>query len=351
MLTAGIYHKMGYKGAPIAHLSMGSNGGCEGYLVGESNKGLSYMFQMMNEARVGVGMNAAAIGTAAYYASLAYANERPQGRKITEKDPALPQTLIINHADVKRLLLFQKSVVEGSLSLLLHCSYLADLAHVETGEARENALLLLDLLTPVAKSYPSEMCCLTTSAAVQILGGAGYTTDFPVEQYYREARIHPIHEGTTAIHGLDLLGRKISLQHGRAVQLYFQEVQTTISAARQLPELASMADTLQKNGEQVQAVTRHLLGLAGQDTEAFLADATLYLELMGLLTIGWQWLQQAVTATQALAGAHAADRNFYQGKIMTARYFFVYELVKTDALIQCLYSADRVTLDMQPDWF
>lgn len=351
VLTAGVYHKMGYKGAPIAHLSMGSNGNCEGYLVGEPNKGLSYMFQMMNEARVGVGMNATAIGTAAYYASLAYAGQRPQGRRITEKDPALPQTLIINHADVKRLLLFQKSVVEGSLSLLLYCSYLADLAHVETGEARDNALLLLDLLTPVAKSYPSEMCCLTTSAAVQILGGAGYTTDFPVEQFYREARIHPIHEGTTAIHGLDLLGRKISLQHGKAAQLYFEAVMTTIAEAQQIPALQSLADTLNAVCERVRQLTGQLLGQARENPEAFLADATLYLELFGLVTISWRWLQQAITASQALANAHAADQPFYQGKIMTARYFFDYELIKTDALLQRLSAPARVTLEMQPDWF
>jgi alkylation response protein AidB-like acyl-CoA dehydrogenase len=354
VVTAGVYHKMGYKGAPIAHLMIGSNDSCEGYLVGEPNKGLSYMFQMMNEARVGVGMNAAAIGTAAYYASLNYAKERPQGRKISEKDPSKPQTTIINHADVKRMLLFQKSVVEGSLSLLLYCSKLADLAHVEEGEAKENAHLLLDLLTPIAKSFPSEMCCLTTSAAVQILGGSGYTTDFPVEQYYREARIHPIHEGTTAIHGLDLLGRKLILNNGKAAQIYFGEIMKTIESAKAFDSLRPFIEKLQKALSKIEKTTAHLMSKAGSNVEEYLADATLYLEMFGIATIAWQWLIQATAAQKAIEnGAEDAveDKAFYQGKLMTARYFYEYELVKIESLSRRLMSDDFVTIEMQESWF
>jgi alkylation response protein AidB-like acyl-CoA dehydrogenase len=349
--TAGVYHKMGYKGAPIAHLMFGSNDDCRGYLVGEPHKGLSYMFQMMNEARVGVGTNAAAIGTAAYHASLAYAKERPQGRPIAAKDPTQPQTLIINHADVKRMLLFQKSVVEGSLSLLLQCGLWADLAHVAEGETKERAELLLDLLTPIAKSYPSEMCCQTTSAAVQILGGAGYTTDFPLEQYYREARIHPIHEGTTGIHGLDLLGRKITLKGGKGVQFLMQEIQQTINESKN-STLIGLGEPLEKALERVQKVTGHLLTLAPQNAEVFLADATLYLEFFGIVTIAWQWLKQAIQAQEALAQTVSeSDRNFYQGKMATAHYFFEYELVKTISLSERLTSSDRTTVEMKVEWF
>jgi alkylation response protein AidB-like acyl-CoA dehydrogenase len=352
VLTAGVYHKMGYKGAPIAHLMVGSNDGTVGYLLGEPNQGLRYMFQMMNEARVGVGMNAVSIGTAAYYASLAYARERPQGRPIAEKDPTKPQIPIIRHADVKRMLLFQKSVLEGSLGLLLYCSQLSDTAHAAEGDEAQRAALLLDLLTPVAKSYPSEMGCLTTSAAVQILGGAGYTTDFPVEQFYREARIHPIHEGTTAIHGLDLLGRKVTMQGGRAVQYWVEEVQKTLTDAAQHPELKPLVDELGKTLGQLDSVTRHLLGLLPSDTEAALSDATLYLELFGIITIAWQWLRQATVAQLALSKAVSdEDQNFYQGKLMTARYFFEYELVKTRSLAKRLQSSDRVTVQMQSEWF
>ncbi len=349
--TAGVYHKMGYKGAPIAHLMIGSNDGTLGYLVGEPHQGLRYMFQMMNEARVGVGMNAVSIGTAAYYASLEYARERPQGRHIAEKKPGLPQTAIVRHADVKRMLLFQKAVLEGSLGLLLYCSYLSDLAHVAEGDEKANAALLLDLLTPIAKSYPSEMGTLTTSAAVQILGGAGYTTDFPVEQFYREARIHPIHEGTTGIHGLDLLGRKVTMQDGKAVRLLMVEVQTTLADARPHPDLVPLVDQLTAALGLFDKTTRHLLAIAPTDPEAFLADATLYLDLFGIIVLAWQWLRQAVVAQLNLPKAQSEDINFYEGKRMAARYFYAYELVKIHALARRLQSPDRVTVEMKSDWF
>ena len=352
VITAGIYHKMGYKGAPIAHLMVGSNDNTSGYLVGEPHKGLTYMFQMMNEARIGVGMNATAIGTAAYYASLEYAKERPQGRVISDKDMAKPQVQIIRHADVKRMLLFQKAVIEGSLALLTQCSMYADLASVTEGEEKEHYHLLLDLLTPIAKSYPSEMCCLTTSAAVQILGGAGYTTDFPVEQFYREARIHPIHEGTTGIHGLDLLGRKMSIKNGRSLQLLVVEILKTIEKASSLDQLKPFAQKLQIYLSKTDTVTKHLLGLASKDVEIFLSDATLYLELFGIMTISWQWLVQAIKAEEALqAGATGDDFDFYQGKIFTLRYFYEYELVKIDALMKRLLSEDNVTVEMEAAWF
>jgi alkylation response protein AidB-like acyl-CoA dehydrogenase len=352
VITAGVYHKMGYKGAPIAHLMVGSNDNTFGYLVGEPHKGLTYMFQMMNEARIGVGMNATAIGTAAYYASLEYAKERPQGRLISDKDITKPQVQIIRHADVKRMLLFQKAVVEGSLALLTQCSMYADLASVTEGEEREHYHLLLDLLTPIAKSYPSEMCCLTTSAAVQILGGAGYTTDFPVEQFYREARIHPIHEGTTGIHGLDLLGRKIIIKNGKSLQLLVAEMLKTIEKTSSIDRLKPFAQKLQMYLGKADTVTKHLLSLASKDLEIFLSDATLYLELFGIMTIAWQWLVQAIKAEAALqAGATNDDFDFYQGKIFTLRYFYEYELVKIDSLMKRLLSEDNVTVEMEAAYF
>jgi alkylation response protein AidB-like acyl-CoA dehydrogenase len=350
VLTEGLYHKMGYKGAPIAHLMIGSNDGCEGFLVGEPHKGLSYMFQMMNEARVGVGMNAAAIGTAAYYASLDYAKERPQGRKIGEKDPNQPQVPIIAHADVKRMLLFQKSIVEGSLSLLLYCAKLGDLVHVAGGKEKEDAVLLLDLLTPIAKSYPSEMCCLTTSAAVQVLGGAGYTTDFPVEQYYREARIHPIHEGTTGIHGMDLLGRKVLIQDGRPVKILAEKMMQTIGEAKEENVMLNIAEKLEKYLQRAQQTSGQLMAKAGKNPEEFLADATLYLEYLSILTIAWQWLHQGIISQKAL-NSDSPEKDFYQGKIMCMRYFFEYELVKMDSLGRRLVSEDMVTVEMRGEWF
>ena len=362
--TAGVYHKMGYKGAPIAHLMVGGGSGTIGYLVGEPHQGLRYMFQMMNEARVGVGMNAVSIGTAAYYASLQYARERPQGRPVGERTAGSSQVPIIQHADVRRMLLFQKAVLEGSLGLLLQCNYYADVAHAGDGEAAQNAALLLDLLTPVAKSYPSEMGCLTTSAAVQILGGAGYTTDFPVEQFYREARIHPIHEGTTGIHGLDLLGRKVTQHGGKGVQLFVAEIQQAIReaqatnpavAGQAVPEpggapLTYLASQLSEATSQLTKTTTYLLGL-GTNPAEMLADATLYLEFFGIVTLAWQWLRQATVAQAALPTAQGDDTAFYHGKLMAARYFYEYELVKTLSLAQRLQSTDHVTLEMHGDWF
>ena len=351
VVTAGIYYKLGCKGAPIAHLIMGGNDDCRGYLVGEPNKGLSYMFQMMNEARLAVGISAAAIGTAAYYAALEYARARPQGRPVADRDVTRPQVPIIRHADVKRMLLFQKATMEGALGLLLHCSYYMDLARAGAGAEQERAELLLDLLMPIAKTYPSEMGVLSTSAAIQVHGGAGYTTDFPVEQFFRESRIHPIHEGTTGIQGLDLLGRKITQHGGKAVGLLLEEIQAAIAAAAVQPELTDLAGQLTKSVGVLQQVTGHLLGVAAHDHELFLADATLYLELAGLVVVAWQWLRQATVAQLALPAAHAGDRNFYQGKLMAAQYFYEYELVKVPGLARRLQSANAITVAMQSEWF
>ena len=351
VVTAGIYHKLGCKGAPIAHLMIGGQDDCRGYLVGEPHKGLSYMFQMMNEARLAVGVSAAAIGTAAYYAALEYARARPQGRHVADRDVAKPQVPIIRHADVKRMLLFQKATMEGALSLLLQCSHYNDLARVGDAAVQERAELLLDLLMPIAKSYPSEMGVLSTSAAIQVHGGAGYTTDFPVEQFFRESRIHPIHEGTTGMQGLDLLGRKITMHGGKAVGFLMEDIQAAIGAAQVHPELAALAGQLTKSLGVLQQVTGHLLGVGAKDHELFLADATLYLELAGIIVIAWQWLRQATVAQLALPAAHPADQNFYRGKLMAAQYFYEYELVKVSGLARRLQSTNAVTVDMQEAWF
>jgi len=351
--VAGLYHKLGYRGAPIAQLSMGENDDCRGYLVGEPHKGLSYMFQMMNEARIGVGVGAAGIASAAYYAALQYTRERQQGRKLAEKDPAKPAVLIIEHPDVKRMLLFQRSVVEGSLSLLLQCSKYADLAKVAEENDREKYALLLDVLVPVAKTYPSEMGILAASQALQCLGGYGYCDEFPVEQFYRDARIHPIHEGTTGIHGLDLLGRKVVMKKGAGFRLFVQEVQNATQAAMEYPDLRGYAERLEEALNRLQEVTSVLTQIGRQgDTELFLADATLYLELFGLISVGWQWLLQAMTAAKKLEGPlPEQDVQFFEGKIFTFKYFFHYELPKTEGLVKRLLEADGLTVRMSDELF
>ncbi len=351
--ASGVYHKLGYRGCPIVQLSIGDKNDCRGWLVGEPHSGLKYMFQMMNEARIGVGMGAAAMATAAYYASLEYARTRRQGRRISQKDPQLPPIPIIEHADVKRMLLFQRAVIEGSQSLLMQCSKYVDLQKVARNDDRLKYHLLLEILTPVAKSYPSEMGIQSISQGLQCLGGSGYCDDYPLEQYYRDCRIHPIHEGTTGIQGMDLLSRKVTMQNGRAFSLYIDEARDAIAAARECTDLAKQAVELDTAFTRLQEVTGHLIGLAErQGPEAFLADATLYLEFFGHITIAWQWLLQGIAAQDALGKNTAKkDINFYQGKMYTLRYFFAYELPKTLGLAKRLMDQDRLTVEMQPDYF
>jgi butyryl-CoA dehydrogenase len=353
VITSGVFHKLGYRGCPIAQLSMGDSDDCRGYLVGEPHQGLLLMFQMMNEARIGVGAGAAAIASAAYYAALEYTKTRLQGRKLSTKDPTLPQIPLIEHPDVKRMLLFQRSVIEGGLSLLMQTAKYADLAIILTGEEKEKNELLLDLLTPVAKSYPSEMGILSISQGVQCLGGSGYCDDYPLEQYYRDARIHPIHEGTTGIQGLDLLGRKVMMKGGKAYKLYLEEVQKTIRETEKFGELQSYPQKLRQSLEMLQQVTAYLMDAQKKNTpEVFLADATLYLEFFGIISVAWQWLLQAMAVEKALRNSPpGAEANFYNGKLFAFRFFFEYELPKTRGLATRLMHNDGLTVEMTPDLF
>ncbi|OGR24247.1 MAG: acyl-CoA dehydrogenase [Desulfobacca sp. RBG_16_60_12] len=351
--TTEIYHKLGYRGSPIVGLSLGEADDCRGYLVGKPHEGLRYMFQMMNESRLGVGAGAAAIASSAYYAALEYAKERLQGRPLTNKNPALPQVPIIQHADVKRMLLFQRAIVEGSLSLLMQCSQYADLAKVLGGKEKEKYRSLLDILIPVAKSYPSEMGVLSVSQSLQCFGGYGYCDDFSVEQHYRDMRIHPIHEGTTGIQALDLLGRKVVIHDGLAFGLYLAQMGEAIEAAQEIGELKRYALQLRDALESLQRATSHLLSLAqSQGPERSMADATLYLEFFGIVTIAWQWLLQGIAAQKALKnGRTAADANFYRGKLCTLRYFFGYELPKTLGLSFTLLNNDGLTVEIDEKTF
>lgn len=349
--SMGIYHKLGQKGVPAMHLGFGDkNDGCVGYLVGEPHKGLNYMFQMMNEARIGVGITGASISSAAYYAALEYAKERPQSRRLNQKSALdSPQIPIIQHPDVKRMLLSQKAAVEGSLSLLAEVSKYFDIAHATTDDdERQKYHLLLELLTPIAKTYPCEAGMRVTSDALQCFGGYGFTEDFPAEQYYRDIRITPIYEGTTGIQSQDLLGRKVPMNGGKASQLLAQEVGATIKEALQFDDLKKYAITLKTEGERLQKVTMHLLGVAGTgDVERFLSDATLYMELFSTNVIAWQWLKQAVVAKQKMliTSADSDDMAFYESKLHTMKYFFHYEVPKTLGLEVRLMDEEVLTIE------
>lgn len=351
--VSALYHKLGYRGAPIVQLSLGESEDCRGYLVGEPNKGLSYMFQMMNEARLEVGLGAAAIASAAYHASLEYAKERRQGRKIMEKNPDSEPVRIIEHSDVRRMLLFQRAVVEGSLSLVLQCCLYSDLAHVRTGDLKERYNMLLDLLTPAAKTYPSEMGVISVSQGLQCLGGYGFCDEFPLEQFYRDIRIHPIHEGSTGIQGIDLLGRKVVMNNGKAFMLFIEEVNDTINAAHDKQDLEPYAERLQNAINSLKEVTFGLMrvGSSGK-IENFLADATLYLELFGIVAVAWQWLKQGVSAWNLMKDSESeTDKAFYSGKLMTMKYFFHYELPKTSGLVERLSENDGLTVSLDERFF
>ncbi len=351
--VAGVYHKLGYRGAPITQLSLGENDDCRGYLVGEPHQGLAYMFQMMNEARINVGLGAAGIASAAYYASLEYARERLQGRKVTAKDPTQPPIPIIDHSDVKRMLLFQRAVTEGALSLLMQCSLYVDRVKTAEGDEKGRYELLLDLLTPVAKTYPSEMGILSVSQGLQCLGGYGYCDEFLLELFYRDARIHPIHEGTTGIQGVDLLGRKVRMKGGAAFTFFLEEVQKTIQAAAPFQALGPYIQRLEESLEVLKNITSHLLAQYQEGrVEQALADSTLYLELFGIVAVAWQWLLQGLSIQKALSGPLSQmETRFYQGKFYTFCFFFHYELPKIQGLLKRLMECDGMTVSMEGSFF
>jgi alkylation response protein AidB-like acyl-CoA dehydrogenase len=353
VVLAGLNHKMGYRGTTNCLLNFGEGkfkpqgkAGAIGYLVGEPHKGLANMFHMMNEARIGVGLGAVMLGYTGYLHSLEYARERPQGSHPTAKDPAQPQVPIIEHTDVKRMLLAQKAYVEGGLGLTLYCARLVDEERTaESDDARRQATLLLDILTPIAKSWPSQWCLEANSFAIQIHGGYGYTREYNVEQFYRDNRLNPIHEGTHGIQGLDLLGRKVTMQNGAAFKALGTEVQKTIARALAAPELAGYAKALGAVLQRIEKVTQALYG-AG-DMNKTLANASAYLEAFGHAVVAWIWLQQALLAV----GKTGHDADFYRGKLQACAYFFKWELPKVQAQLDLLESIDTTTLDMQDSWF
>ena len=343
---AGLNHKMGYRGTTNTLLNFGEGGETLGFLVGEAHRGLAYMFHMMNEARIGVGHGACMLGLAGYLNSLDYAKNRPQGRAPLNKDPESPQVPIIEHADVRRLLLAQRAYVEGALSLLFYCGDLADQIHLATDkDEKERLNLLLDILTPVAKSWPSEFCLEANKHAIQVLGGYGYTRDYPVERFYRDNRLNPIHEGTHGIQGMDLLGRKVRMQGGAALKLLLGQMQTTIAEAKggafddEAGELEAAIGTLVE--------TTMALG-AAENVNLALANATAYLDSFGHIVMAWMWLRQALAAE---AGQEHLGRDFYEGKVTTLRFFFRYEVPKAITGLALVRRLDDTCLNAPPSSF
>lgn len=349
VITAGDFQKMGQRGYCTTHLVFGENENCTGWLVGEANQGLKHMFQMMNGARIDVGMTATSTATAAYYASLQYAKERPQGRRIESngrKNPNQEPALIIEHADVRRMLLKQKSIVEGALSLLLETAKLVDFSLEGDGEQKHDNHLLLELLTPMAKTFPAERGKEAIDNGLQVLGGYGFCTDFILQQYYRDIRIMSLYEGTTGIQSLDLLGRKITMENGKALQLLMAKIMDTLKEANTYDEFRPYTSQLESRLGDVQKVLGRLIPMAmAGDYESFLADATVFMDMASTVVVAYQWLKMANAAKKALAtGKGSFDHAFYESKIHTMKYYFKYELPRVNACMETLMNPEELTI-------
>lgn len=348
VVLAGLNHKMGQRGITNCLLNFGEDGESIGYLVGELNNGLNLMFHMMNEARISVGHASVMSALAGYLYSLDYARTRPQGRTARDKSPLAPQIPIIQHADVKRMLLAQKAAVEGAQALSGYCAILVDRQKASADAAEQAELgLLLDLLTPIAKSWPSEHCLEANKWAIQILGGYGYTRDYPVERHYRDNRLNHIHEGTFGIQAADLLGRKVRMQDGRALEILVRQIRATIAATNRI-SLIDEARALEAALASLEDATARVL--AECDLELGLANATIYLDAFGHVVIAWLWLQQALAAATALDRSEG-ERAFYEGKIVACRFFYRYELPLVHARFALVGSLDRTCLDTTTELF
>jgi butyryl-CoA dehydrogenase len=344
------FQKMGQKGYCTTHLGFGDKEDCRGWLVGEENNGLSCMFVMMNAARIGVGRAASAIASAAYYASLQYANERPQGRKLSsdgKKNVEESQSLIIEHPDVRRMLLLQKAVVEGSMSLVLLAAKYYDLE--STAQSKEEKIkynTLLEMIIPVVKTYPSDAGAYSVNNGLQVLGGYGFCSDFILQQYYRDIRISAIYEGTTGIQSQDLLGRKITMNNGEGLKLLLAEIIETITKASNYPELKEYCDSLSKKIKLSEKILQILMPYALKgDFEKYLADASIFMEFFSLVIVGWNWLEIAANSQEALKnGDKKYSEIFYKSKIETMKYFFEYELPKTVSHSEIIMNPSSVTI-------
>ncbi|MGE0542167.1 MAG: acyl-CoA dehydrogenase [Dehalococcoidia bacterium] len=351
IIVSGLNHKMGYRGTSNCVLNFGDGQyrpmgllGAVGELVGEEGRGLSYMFHMMNEARIGIGLTAVAIGYTGYLQAVEYARNRRQGRRPVDRDPARAPVRLVEHADVRRMLLAQKALVEGGLGLTLYSASLVD--EERSGEEPDRARCLLDLLTPITKSWPSKWCVAANDLAIQVHGGYGYTQDFNVEQLYRDNRLNPIHEGTVGIQAADLLGRRIGAADGAGLAELDTRIAATVARAAAVEAIAEYGPLLSAAWQRLRCVTAELQSM--HDAEERLANASCYLDSFGHIVVAWLWLDQALAAAAARDGQ---SESFYRGKLEACRYFFRWELPRVDRWLQLLVPVERTPLEFQDDWF
>ena len=352
VLTAGIEHKLGLKGQATAELKYGENDNCRGWLLGEANQGLMYMFQLMNTARVHTGMQAIAQASVAYQCALQYTQERVQGRAVTEQDPTTEQIPIIKHPEVRRMLLRQKAYVEGTLSLLMYCASLSDRERVaKSPEDKEKYDGLLEILTPVCKAYGSDISYESIMLALQCYGGAGYIEEFPVAQMLRDNRVFSVYEGTNEIQAMDLLGRKVATKQGAYLRALMAEISNTLAEAGEIESLSDQCAKVQKALDAIAEVTIHLagIGLSGDHT-TYISHATPYLRAFSQLVISWQFLWQSTLAQRALDSG-AKDPTFYEAKTATAKYYIDAVLPSTHTLCALIKSGEDTALNYKDEWF
>lgn len=346
--SVAAFHKMGQKAATTMHLDFGDKDDCIGYLVGEPHKGLTYMFQMMNSARLNVGLNGVSTASAAYYASLQYAKERKQGKRLNNKIPDSPQVSIIEHPDVRRLLLSQKSFVEGTLAFILRCYKYLDLEKTETNiEQKKHYNSLLEMLTPVAKTIGAEGAFKSINNGLQVFGGYGFTVDFPLEQMVRDSRIFSIYEGTSAIQGQAILGRQIPLNNGEIFKTWLNVVYEDIKPYETDDKIGYYVKVLKDEIQKLIALNNKLLSIASTgDFERFLANATLYIDYFSLINLGWHWIILGGISNHKITAEEfeSNSKEFFKSKIKTMEYFFEFDFKNCDSLRSQIESLSQITI-------
>jgi alkylation response protein AidB-like acyl-CoA dehydrogenase len=350
VVTGGIEHKLGLRGQATATLNFGENGDCRGRLMGEPNKGLAYMFRLMNGARIGTGVQATAVASNAYQHALQYAKDRLQGRDIAEKDPTTPQVPIIRHPDVRRMLLAQKAWTEGMFALLAYSANLIDRERVAgSDEERERFRDILEILTPVCKAYGSEISYQSTILAIQVYGGYGFSEEFPLAQMLRDQKVFSIYEGTNNIQAMDLLGRKVVIKNGASFKALVGEIVKTTREAGGVPALKEMAGKVDAALQTVVETTQHLALIGFSDPQAYMSQASPYLQMFSQLVVAWQLLWEALVAQKALDSG-TSEEAFYRGKLAAAQFYVNNDLAQAQATAAVIRSGDRTALDCREAW-
>jgi len=362
----GIEHKMGIKGSATCTLYFGENGGCVGELLGEERQGLPIMFIMMNEERLMVGIQAQGIASSAYLHAVKFARERVQGAPISGGKTPIP---IIGHPDVRRMLLWMKAYVEGMRALLYYTGYCIDKERSTSGDEQKRWTGLMELLTPICKAYVSDMAYDVCEQAIQVHGGYGFCSEYPVEQFARDCKIASIYEGTNGIQAMDLLGRKILRTKGETVKWLFEEIMPMIERNREHPVLGPYVPQVEKGCKLVQEAIQHIGALMGKgEMEAGFLEATPFLEIFGDVVLGWLFLWQAEVAHGKLeeickeAGAQSpedrkalAQRNpdaaFLEGKIATAKFYLGRLLPAVAGKVEALKMKETSPLDIPDQGF